>query len=158
MKKLLLLLFIPVFTACEHFEKKKISSEEILSEESRELNWKEVDQYPAFAECQDILEVEEAKTCFGSKVAEYVYARLEQKQPVVTQALHDTLLLHLVVSDEGIPTLDSMEVDSTVMHHLPRIKTWIHESIDSLPKIYPANKRGIPVATKFRMPVVIKTD
>lgn len=158
MKRLLLLLFLPFFTACDLFETKKVTSEEILIEEQQELNWHEVDQYPAFAECREILEEGAAKECFGKKVAAYVYARLEQKQPVVTEALHDTIMLHLIVSDEGAPEIDSVEIDSVVMHHLPKIRRWVQESIDSLPKIYPASKRGIPVATKFKMPIVIEAE
>ena len=158
MKKLLLLLFLVVCSACELFQTKKVSSEEILIEESQELNWHEVDQYPAFSECREILEEVPAKDCFGNKVASYVYARLEEKEPVVTEALHDTIMLHLIVSDSGKPLIDSVEIDSIVLHHLPKIKTWVQESIESLPKIYPASKRGIPVATKFKLPIVIEAE
>lgn len=158
MKKALFLLLIVTISGCEQFETKKISSEEILSEETRELNWNDVDQYPAFRECREITEVEAAKLCFGNKVASYIYARLEEKRPVISESLEDTLLLHLTISDKGVPVIDSMEIDSIVTYHLPEIRSWLRESIDSLPTIYPATKRGIPVSTKFRMPVVIKAE
>ena len=67
-------------------------------------------------------------------------------------------MLHLIVSDEGAPRIDSVEIDSMVTHHLPKIRTWIQESVDSLPKIYPASKRGIPVATNFKLPIVIEAE
>ncbi len=158
MKKALLLLLVLVISSCDRFETKKISSEEIYSAEARELNWNDVDQYPAFRECRDIMEVKAAKECFGKKVASHVYARLEAKQPVVSESLEDTLLLYLSISEKGIPAIDSVQVDSLVTHHLPEIKSWLRESVDSLPTIYPASKRGIPVATKFRMPIVIKAE
>lgn len=158
MNKILLLLFLLTFMSCKQFETRRISSEEILKEESEELNWHQVDQYPAFEECREFLEEETAKACFGQKVAQYVYARLEDKRPVVSKPLNDTILLHLVISSEGKPNIDSMEINSTITKQLPKIRTWIQESIDSLPKIDPASKRGIPVSTKFKMPVVIKTD
>lgn len=158
MNKILLLLFLLTLMSCKQFETRKVSSEEILREESEELDWHQVDQYPAFEECREFLEVEQAKTCFGQKVAEYVYARLEDKRPVVTRSLNDTILLHLVISSKGEPTIDSIEIDSIIIHQLPKIKFWIQESIDSLPKIDPATKRGMPVSTKFKMPVMIQTD
>lgn len=158
MKKALLLFLVLLISGCDQFETRKISSEEILSEEARELNWHEVDQYPAFRECRDIMEVEAAKTCFRNKVATYIYAQLEEKEPVVSESFEDTLLLYLSISERGIPAIDSMEMDSMVTYHLPEIRSWLSESIDSLPNIYPATKRGIPVATKFRMPVVIKAE
>lgn len=122
------------------------------------MNWHQVDQYPAFEECREFLQEEAAKTCFGRKVAEYVYARLADKRPVVTQPIDDTILLHLLVSSEGIPTIETIEIDSSLTRQLPLLKVWIQESIDSLPEIDPASKRGIPVSTKFKMPIVIQTD
>lgn len=157
-KALLLLVVFTTISGCDRFETKKISSEEILSAETKELNWKDVDQYPAFRECRDIMEVEAAKECFGNKVASYIYAGLEEKQPVVSESIEDTLLLYLSISEKGIPAIDSVHMDSLVPFHLPEIRSWLKESVDSLPTIYPASKRGIPVATKFRMPIVIKAE
>ncbi|NJY62059.1 hypothetical protein HC174_04720 [Salinimicrobium sp. CDJ15-81-2] len=157
-KTLLLLVLCFLFVSCEEFQTRKISSEEILSEETRDFNWHEVDQYPAFAECRNITEVEAAKICFGNKVSQYFFSRLEAKQPVVTTEIDDTLYLYLKISEKGIPAIDSMEIDSVVLDQLPEIKTWLTRSVDSLPKIYPATKRGIPVKTTFRMPVVIKAE
>lgn len=158
MRTALLLLFVVILAGCERFETKKITSEEILSEETRDLNWNEVDQYPAFEECRNITEIEAAKSCFGQKVANSVYARIEEKRPVVSEVLYDTILLHLRISEKGTPAIDSMEIDSVVTYHLPEIDDWLRESIDSLPRVYPATKRGIPVATKFKMPVVIRAE
>lgn len=159
MKKTVLFVFISFFlSSCEELTTRKISSEEILIEETRDFNWHEVDNYPAFAECRNITRVEAAKACFGNKVSQYFYSRLEAKQPVVTEALDDTLYLYLKISEKGTPAIDSMEIDSLVLDQLPEIRTWLSQSVDSLPKIYPATKRGIPVKTTFRMPVVIKAE
>lgn len=159
MKKALLLLLLPfLFISCEEFQTRKISSEEILIEETRDFNWHEVDQYPAFSECRNITEVQAAKACFGNKVSQYFYSRLEAKQPVVTEALDDTLFLYLRISEKGIPAIDSTEIDSLVRDQLPEIESWLSQSVDSLPKIYPATKRGIPVKTTFRMPIYIKAE
>lgn len=158
MNRALLVVFLLSLTSCEYFETRKITSEEILFEETKELNWHEVDQYPTFEECRDVLEADAAKACFGEKVASYFYAHLESKQPVVTQALNDTVHLYLKISEKGIPAIDSMEVDSLVIAQLPEIKSWLTQSVDSLPKIYPATKRGIPVVTTFKMPVVIQAE
>lgn len=158
MKKFLLLLLLVISSGCKQFETQKVSSEELLREESASLNWHEVDQYPAFEECREFLQEETAKACFGQRVAEYVYARLADKKPVVTEPINDTILLHLLISSQGVPSIETIEMDSSLIRQLPLLNTWIQESIDSLPEIDPASKRGIPVSTKFRMPVVIQTD
>ena len=158
MKKPLLFILLLTCLSCDEFETRKVSSEEILSEETRALNWHEVDQYPAFKECREYIQEDKSKECFGNKVASYFYARLEEKQPVVTEALDDTIYLYLRISEKGVPSIEEMEIDTLVVNQLPEIKTWLIQSVDSLPKIYPATKRGIPVVTTFKMPVVIKAE
>ncbi|MFD1094877.1 hypothetical protein [Salegentibacter chungangensis] len=157
MKKILLPVLVLLLASC-NFETKKISSEEVFDQESKSLNWKEVDEYPAFEDCKNETELPAAKDCFATKVAENIYAYLAAQQPVVTESIDDTLYLYLEISKEGRPVIDSVKVDSTVTRQLPDIKIWLKQSIDSLPKIYPASKRGIPVSTVFKMPIVIKAE
>ncbi len=142
-----------------NFETKKISSEEVLEQESRSLNWKEVDEYPAFEDCQQETELTAARKCFETKVAENVYAYLQKQQPVVSESINDTIFIYLEVTKNGKPEIDSISaIDTTLTNQLPKIENWLQESIDSLPKIYPASKRGIPVSTAFKMPIVIKAE
>ncbi|MDT0691094.1 hypothetical protein RM549_14970 [Salegentibacter sp. F188] len=157
-RTLLLLSSLLILTSC-NFETKKISSEEVLDQESKMLNWKEVDEYPAFEDCQQETELAQAKNCFESKVAENIYAYLAKQQPVVTESIDDTLYLYLEINKQGRPKIDSIvSIDTTLTNQLPKIEEWLYQSIDSLPKIYPASKRGIPVSTVFRMPVLIKAE
>jgi len=158
MRKTLLLIILVVLASCNNFETKKISSEEVLDHETKRLNWKEVDEYPAFENCKNISEMAEAKKCFESTVANSIYAYLEKQQPIVTEAIDDTLFLYLEISKKGKPTIDSVSVDTTVTNQLPELKLWLEQSVDSLPKIYPASKRGIPVSSVFKMPIVIKAE
>ncbi|GAA4313057.1 hypothetical protein GCM10023115_30520 [Pontixanthobacter gangjinensis] len=157
MKKVLLFVSILILTSC-NFETKKISSEEVLEQESKSLNWKEVDEYPAFENCQDANGLAAAKSCFERQLATTIYSFLANQQPVVTESINDTLYIYLEITKEGKPQIDSIKVDTTVTSQLPQIEDWLQQSMDSLPKIYPASKRGIPVSTVFKMPVVIKAE
>jgi hypothetical protein len=154
----LLLLLIPFLVGCENFETKKISSEEVLDQETRTLNWKEVDEYPAFENCKNITELQKARNCFETTLGNSVYAYLEKQEPVVTEAIDDTVILYLKVEKTGRPAIDSILVDTTVTNQLPDIRLWLQQSVDSLPKIYPASKRGIPVSSTYRMPIVIRAE
>ena len=49
-----------------------------------------------------------------------------------------------------------MEVDSLTNQEIPNIKVLLAKSIDSLPKIFPAIKRGQQVKTEFKLPIIIK--
>ena len=155
--KLLLLLFL-VVTGCNNFETKKITSEEVLELETKSLNWKEVDEYPAFENCKNISELQLARECFEATVANSVNAYLARQEPIVTEAIDDTVFVHLEISKTGVSTIESIEVDTLVTNQIPELKLWLQQSIDSLPKIYPASKRGIPVSSVFKMPIVIKAE
>lgn len=157
MRKSLLPVLILIIASC-NFETKKISSEEVLEQESRSLNWKEVDEYPAFEDCKNITELQAAKDCFETKIASTIYTFLADQRPVVTESINDTLFIYLEITKEGTPQIDSVRIDTTITNQLPDMENWLKQSIDSLPKIYPASKRGIPVSTVFKMPVVIKAE
>lgn len=158
MRIILLLLLFPFFSGCNNFETKKISSEEVLDHETRTLNWKEVDEYPAFENCRNITELEKARECFEATVANSVNSYLARQEPIVTESIDDTVFVQLEISKTGKPTIENIEVDTLVTNQIPELKLWLHQSIDSLPKIYPAIKRGIPVSSVFKMPVVIKAE
>lgn len=97
MKKVLLFVFTLILTSC-NFETKKISSEEVLEQESRSLNWKEVDEYPAFENCQNETELAAAKNCFERTVATTIYSFLASQQPVVTESINDTIFIYLEIT------------------------------------------------------------
>ncbi|APG60498.1 hypothetical protein [Christiangramia salexigens] len=157
MKKALLPVLFLFIVSC-NFETKKISSEEVLEQESRSLNWKEVDEYPTFKACQDRTELRAAKQCFETMVANSIYSYLASQNPVVSKSINDTLYIHLEITKEGKARIESVKIDTSITNQLPDIEKWLHRSIDSLPKIYPASKRGIPVSTRFKMPVVVKAE
>lgn len=158
MRKFLLLILFPILTGCNNFETRKISSEEVLDQESKILNWKEVDEYPAFENCKNIDELTKSRECFEATLANSIYAYLARQEPIVTQAIDDTLILYLEITKTGKPIIDSVFVDTMVTNQLPDLKVWLQQSVDSLPKIYPAIKRGIPVSSAFKMPIVIKAE
>jgi len=49
-------------------------------------------------------------------------------------------------------------MDSLLKNDFPNLETLIHSSIESLKPLAPAYKRGIPVKTRFTLPVIVKTN
>src|SRR5680860_83659 len=135
MRKTLLLFIFPILVCCNNFETKKISSEEVLNKETKSLNWREVDEYPAFENCKNITDFTKARGCFEATVANSIYAYLSKQHPIVTQPIDDTLFLYLEISKFGKPVVDSIRVDSIVSFQLPELDNWVRQSVDSLPKI-----------------------
>jgi hypothetical protein len=51
---LLLFLVFLFFSSCQYFEKQVPSEKELLKKELKAINWKEVDEYPSFADCDKL--------------------------------------------------------------------------------------------------------
>jgi hypothetical protein len=52
--------------------------------------------------------------------------------------------------------LDHIESSKSIRKILPKLDSLLKSSIGKLPKIFPANKRGIPVTSKYRLPISIQ--
>ena len=76
----------------------------------------------------------------------------------VTNDLSETLVLGFLVDEKGKIAITSMKIDSLLKVQIPLLATTIMEGIKTLQPIAPAYKRGIPVKTTFKLPLVIKTS
>ena len=84
--------------------------------------------------------------------------QLSNKTIIVESELNDTIWLYLSITELGDLSIDRTEIPDTIAVQLPELERWLKDSLDSLPQISAANKRGIPVKTAFKMPVIVKVD
>lgn len=155
MKQFYAFILILALTSCEYFNAKKTSSEAILKEELQIFNWKDVDEYPTFSVCNSVKTKNEKTACFTEVLTTHILEFLQNKTIIVTREVSDTINLKLQVSETGILSLLDVEADSLIVKEIPNIKALIYSSLDSLPKVFPAIKRGQQVKTEFDLPVVI---
>lgn len=158
MQRILLFLLFLGITSCNYFNVKKTSSEAILEEELQTFNWNEVDVYPSFETCNTSSDKENKKECFQKTLTEAIYKGLASEKIVVTQDVQDTILVHFQISETGELHLMDAKVDSITLVEIPNIKVLLHQSLDFLPEIYPAIKRGQQVKTQFILPIQIQVD
>lgn len=151
-------ILLVVFTGCKNFETKKVSSDEILRQQLEHFNWDKVDTYPSFDACQEFIKPNELKKCFENLLVQHIYSEFAKHPIATTDSINETLRLYLVISDTGIPEIDSLAISAKLHQQIPQLKTWINQGLKSLPKIYPARTRGIPVATKFVLPIKIVSE
>jgi len=152
------ILFFLMVTSCNHFNVKKTSFKAILDEELQTFNWKDVDQYPTFLKCQSVSDKQESKICFQKELTQHISSFLEQKNIIVFKDLNDTIFLNVKVSRTGHLNLINARIDTAITNVIPGMAYFLNSSIDSLPKIYPAIKRGQSVSTEFVLPIVVNTD
>lgn len=153
MKRFAVFVVSAMLISCDYFEKKKIDTESILQEELKSINWNDVDEYPTFALCDS---VENKKNCFEAVVREALNKKLAGQNIVVTEDVSDTILLKLHIDNLGVLTLKNIEMTAMTRTQIPHLDSLLAHGFDSLPKIFPAIKRGQQVATEFQLPVVIK--
>lgn len=158
MRQVAIVLVFIVFTSCNYFDVKKTSSEAILNEELKTFNWSEVDVYPSFSSCDNEQSEEAKKLCFQNTLRNVIYDEIKSDTIVVSENLKDTILITFQITEKGKLSVVNMEIDSLTQKEIPNIETLLHNSLNTLPKIYPAIKRGQQVKTEFILPVVIQAN
>ena len=157
MKHILIISLLLLTTSCQFFETEKITSETFYEEELKTIDWKCVDQYPAFQSCENHTEKEAQKDCFINALSGHVHSTLQRQKMLVTKDIRDTVYLDFSVHKNATLEVTQVVMDSMLSKMFPLMKDWLKESISELKLVAPAYKRGIPVDTKFTLPVIIQT-
>lgn len=158
MRYAILLLFSILVTSCQFFETEKVSADIIYDEEIKTIDWDEVDQYPTFEACESLTDKSIQLACFVEQLSRHITTTIAEKKTVSRHDIQDTIMIDFGVSNEGEITGLAVKMDTTTRQRLPLMESWLLESMESLPTSEPAYKRGIPVATKFSLPIVIQTS
>ncbi|MDD7886822.1 hypothetical protein [Flavivirga sp. 57AJ16] len=155
MRQICAFLVVILLASCGYFNVKKTSSETFLNEELQTFKWNDVDEYPTFSLCDSLSTKQEKKQCFTSVLTGHIFTHLQKEIIVVTQDINDTIDLKLQVSETGTIILLETKIDSLTIREIPNINDLLEESLDALPKIFPAIKRGQQVTTEFKLPIII---
>ncbi len=158
MSKMWAIIFLLALAGCKNFETQKLSSKELVDQELKQIDWKEVDRYPTFVVCQDYNSQEEVARCFAKVISEEIYKNLQQREINFKDSITEKAWLFISISEEGKTQLDSLQQSAKLQESLPNLKDWLQVAVRDLPKVYPAQKRGIPVATNFRLPIRFETE
>ena len=155
MKRILLLFIIVLCFGCEYFQKKSVNTEDLLKEELKSFNWNEVDEYPTFQSCDNALD---RKVCFENTLREKLNKSLAEHLIVVSEELHDTILIKLMITKKGKLEVGTIKISEETKRIIPKMDSLMRHSLDSLPEIYPAIKRSQQVSTQFVLPVLVKVE
>lgn len=158
MKHFVFILALLLICACDDLKVKKTSSEAILNEELKSFTWNEVDEYPAFLSCETSETKQDRKLCFEHTLSTVILDRLEAEHIIVNNDVLDTIFIKFKISDTGNLSLLHFKVDALTEAEIPNIKALITSSLDSLPIIEPAIKRGQKVNSEFTLPIIIKVN
>lgn len=144
--------------SCDYFDKKKIYTEDILKDELQTFNWNEVDEFPSFDACEATSGKENKKVCFENTLRSILNKNLAQHQIIVSEDINDTIQLKITIDNQGKFMINDIISTKLIQTQIPQLDSLLRQSLDSLPKIYPAIKRSQQVKTQFVLPVIIKID
>jgi len=158
MKQIAVFLLFLVMVSCQYLDVKKTTSKAIFEEELKTFNWSEVDNYPSFLVCDDLQVKQDIKSCFEITLTNHISERLQAETIIVNQDVNDTIMLSFLISEKGELQIKAIEIDSITTHEIPSLEASITESLNTLPKIFPAVKRGQQVKTQFKLPIILKVN
>jgi len=158
MKKAIALFLVSLCFSCQYFEKKVPNEKELLEKQLKEINWNEVDEYPSVADCEKLTDVTQRKQCFF----EFLTTTIQQKLAVDTLSTMfpklDTIEVKVTVFPNSTMEFEPQFPKDSVAYDTIKIDSILHVRLVDFPKVNPATKRGIPVKTKFVLPVIIKSE
>lgn len=148
-----------VVISCDQIPTKKIPSSQYLEEEWKAIDLSQVEEYPTFETCKTIVDREELKNCFEQTVTKTFYKAFEEHTIIVNRELDEIIYVDFVVNEKGNYCIDSLKITQEIRMEIPQLEKWIHEAAKQLPiASKPAYKHGVPVKTRFKIPVILKVD
>jgi PBP1b-binding outer membrane lipoprotein LpoB len=125
-----------------------------------DVNWTSSDEMPSFEVCNDLVNESERKSCFNTKIINLIYSNLSFEKIRVNNKINDTLIISLLINEKGKISLIGIKNEDKLVNKIPELKTLIGNSLEKIPSLYPATKTnmGIPVSSKFSLPLIIKSN
>ena len=160
MRKTLIIIFCFLSISCEFdFQiDKKITVDEFINEELKSLNWNDVDQYPVFENCLEINNAKNKNNCFVETITNSFRENLKTNNLVLNRTLIDTVRMVLKVDKIGKISIENMTISDQNNKYKEVITKSFENTVSSLPKLYPAIKRGQEVDVIFNIPIIISTE
>lgn len=143
-------LFLTLFlaTSCDFFQK-----------DPKPIDFKTLDQYPVFSNCDSLTTEDERRVCFEETIVQFIQRDLDTCQFISQSYLRNTgLIIHINVNKKGKCSLEEIEKLSSVEEALPELQMQINSTIENLPIITPAKKQGQNVTSKFMIPLYIEKE
>ncbi|MBC6997235.1 hypothetical protein [Cytophaga sp. FL35] len=155
MRYLTLFILLLVGSSCNWTASREKKTREYLNEEIGNIDWEEVDKYPLFDSCDETVSKEEQKNCFAQVLLTHFSNYLDDAFYATELTSQDTIYIDLLMKETGELQVMDIINGELLQDDLSYFTSQIKTSLDSLPELKPALKRGIPVKAKFRVPIVL---
>ncbi|MCG9791636.1 hypothetical protein [Flavobacterium algicola] len=158
MKYFALFLVILFFNSCQYFDKSAATEKELLQKELKSINWKEVDEYPSFVDCNQIEGKTERQQCFFQFLTELIQEKIRIDTLSTMYPELDTIEVKVTIFPNSRIQFEPLFPKDSVAYDRVKIDSILKRRLVGFPKVSPAIKRGIPVKTQFVLPVILKIE
>ncbi|MDP2159132.1 MAG: hypothetical protein Q8K02_01510 [Flavobacterium sp.] len=158
MKHFCYLVLFSLLASCQYFEKRVPSEEELLQERLKQIDWKEVTDYPSVNACDSLMDKEQKKACFFQFLTELIQQKISTDSTERNAEIFDTLNVLVTVFPDASITFEPQFPSDSTHYNKAKVDSILKNRLTDFPKIEPAQKEGIPVKTQFILPVVLKAD
>ena len=148
----LLLLFLFI-TSCDKFSYSKNKNLQVVD---TIVDFSSVDFSPSFKVCDSLIDKHQKSDCFRTNIHQKIGAELQNYQFIIRDSISEIVYVDLLITSKGKIVLEAMESSEEIKNQLPKLDSVLRISVDKIPNVYAAIKRGIPVTTKYRLPIKIQ--
>jgi len=121
-----------------------------------EIDYNEVDVYPLFMDCNNCDSSEKQNLCFEMELIRRLQKSTDKNSLGVSVQIRDTVMVDILVDTKGKISISEIHKNEKVSELLPELDSLLYRSIAELPAaVQPSLKRGIPVNSMFRLPIVV---
>ena len=120
-----------------------------------DLDYSSVDVSPSFRVCDSLIEKDKKDTCFRTTLRQEIFSSLAKQSIQVPQSVDETIEVAITIQSNKEVRLTSIKSSDSLMAIVPSLKAILKKSVEELPAVYPAIKRGIPVSTVYKLPIRI---
>lgn len=157
MRKVAVLVCFGLFASCNWFVSKEEKTQELVNEEMRQINFNEVDRYPLFNDCDEMMDKEAQLECFKTTLLSHYTATLEEFEFEFAADVSITVYVDFLVDNQGQISVLEVERNEDIDNQIPEFRSIVTQSLKGLPPLLPALKRGVPVSSKFRIPILLNS-
>lgn len=154
-RALSLFLIILIGTSCEFFNIKKKSQ---LQEIDTIIDFSSVDVFPTFDTCKSFIDKEKKTNCFRKTIHQHISKNLAKVKIEVKNPVNEIVNVVVLINNKGNVSIQKITTSDVLKKEIPTIDSLIIASLQNLPKLFPATKRGIPVATQYQIPIQINVN
>jgi len=150
------IIFVFLFTSCDFFSSKRTSAKNEVMAMDTIIDYSTVDVYPMFKNCENLDGEEKQEHCFGSELVEQLEQHIVLEKVKGPIATYDTIYIELSIAQDNIIRIAEINSSDIIRDKIPKLDSVLTASINQLPAlIQPAIKRGIPVKSKYKLPILI---